>query len=88
MKSYIDSIQIDSGIGTTKQQGLINELTRLITTELKEGDELPSVNSLSKSLKISRDTVFKAYSELKKQNIIASTPTKGYFVNQNKGKIL
>jgi DNA-binding LacI/PurR family transcriptional regulator len=79
---------IESNSGETKQQGLISELLRVIRTELREGDSLPSVNTLSRELSISRDTVFKAYSMLKKKNIIKSTPTKGYFVSHEINHVL
>lgn len=45
------------------------------------GEALPSVNQLSTAFNISRDTVFKAYKELKNRGIIESTPTKGYYVD-------
>jgi len=44
------------------------------------GDSLPSVNSVCKTNKLSRDTVFKAYSILKEQRVIESVPNKGYYV--------
>lgn len=81
-------IVIDIKSRETKVQQLINELLRVINTDFNKGDLLPSVNQLSKQLGISRDTVFKAYSELKKQNVVNSTPTKGYFVSHKVNKIL
>lgn len=47
---------------------------------LTVGDNLPSINEASAYYKVSRDTVFKAYNELKRRGLIDSTPTKGYFV--------
>jgi DNA-binding transcriptional regulator YhcF (GntR family) len=65
----------------TKMQQLIHAVSEAINLgRLKEGDFLPSVNQLNKQSGISRDTIFKAYSILKQRSIIASTPTKGYFV--------
>ncbi len=52
------------------------------------GDSLPSVNSVCKTNKLSRDTVFKAYSILKEQRVIESVPNKGYYVAGNTRKIL
>ncbi len=80
------SIQVNSG--ETKLQQLINELLRMINTRYKQGDVLPSVNTLNKELGISRDTVFKAYRELKRRKIVDSTPAKGYYVNRELKKIL
>ena len=47
---------------------------------LKLGEKLPSINELSEELLLSRDTVEKAYSLLKKQNIIESVKGKGYYL--------
>lgn len=88
--TYMDNLnlKIDFSNGETKQQQLVNELCRVIKTELNEGDNLPSVNTISNSLQISRDTVFKAYTELKRRGIVDSTPQKGYFVNRELNKVL
>lgn len=48
--------------------------------KLIEGDHLPSVNQMCKEYKVSRDTVFKAYTVLKEQGVIDSVPNKGYFI--------
>lgn len=71
----------DESSTQTKLQQLIHAVTEAINVGvLKEGDFLPSVNQLNRESGLSRDTVFKAYSILKQRSIIASTPTKGYFV--------
>jgi len=49
--------------------------------EYKEGDALPSINQISSQHHLSRDTVYKAYQDLKQKGIIESAPTKGYFVS-------
>jgi DNA-binding transcriptional regulator YhcF (GntR family) len=88
MKIAANDIVIDSNSAETKLQQLINELLRIIQTNGAVGDVLPSVNMLSKELNISRDTVFKAYCELKSRNLVGSNPTKGYFVNHEISKVL
>ncbi|HOJ66877.1 MAG TPA: GntR family transcriptional regulator, partial [Paludibacteraceae bacterium] len=55
---------------------------------LKLGDNLPSINETSLKFKISRDTVFKAYKELKRRNLIDSNPMKGYFVKGEVNHVL
>ncbi|QZT38805.1 GntR family transcriptional regulator [Halosquirtibacter xylanolyticus] len=55
--------------------------------ELKAGDALPSVNSIIKSSSLSRDTVFKAYAELKDRGVIESIPNKGYFVAKEQKRV-
>jgi DNA-binding LacI/PurR family transcriptional regulator len=46
------------------------------------------VNSICKENKLSRDTVFKAYSILKGQRVIESVPNKGYYVAAEIRKVL
>jgi DNA-binding transcriptional regulator YhcF (GntR family) len=56
--------------------------------QLKPGDMLPSVNSVMKDCNISRDTVFKAYAELKQRGVVESVPNRGYFVAKRFTKVL
>lgn len=60
----------------------------IIEGKLAVGDDLPSINEMSKQWGVSRDTVFKAYTELKQRGSIASTSTKGYFVREQISNIL
>ena len=46
---------------------------------------MPSINQLSRDYKVSRDTVFKAFIDLKERGIIDSTPGKGYYVVNRHG---
>lgn len=79
---------IDKTSNLTKVQQLIHAVTQAVATgQLKEGDFLPSVNRLNKDSGLSRDTIFKAYTKLKQQSIVASTPTKGYYVASEKFKV-
>jgi DNA-binding transcriptional regulator YhcF (GntR family) len=55
---------------------------------LKKDDQLPSVTVFSKRHSLSRDTVEKAYKELKKEGYITSVASKGYFVLGKKSKKL
>jgi DNA-binding transcriptional regulator YhcF (GntR family) len=76
------AFNLDETSTLTKLQQLIHAVGEAINLGiLKEGDFLPSVNQLNKDSGISRDTIFKAYSILKQRSVIASTPTKGYFVS-------
>ena len=72
-----------------KYQQLINCINHAIAKKvLLKGNMLPSVNSICKENKLSRDTVFKAYSILKDQRVIESVPNKGYFVAGEIRKVL
>lgn len=64
-----------------KFQQLIDSINESISKNLLQvGDTLPSVNQLCKESSLSRDTVFKAYAELKTRGVIESVPNRGYFV--------
>ena len=83
------NFNVDLTSSQTKLQQLIHAINEaIINAVLKEGDFLPSVNQLSKQSGLSRDTIFKAYSILKRRSIISSTPTKGYFVSSLSFKVM
>ncbi len=66
---------------STKVQQLTDFIQEAIAAKnLEVGDALPSINYLSKEFKVSRDTVFKSYSDLKTRGIIDSVHGKNYFV--------
>ncbi|MGH2645850.1 MAG: GntR family transcriptional regulator, partial [Chitinophagaceae bacterium] len=48
--------------------------------EFKKGNQLPSINEMSEAYLLSRDTVEKAYKELRRQGIIEPVKGKGYFI--------
>jgi DNA-binding transcriptional regulator YhcF (GntR family) len=77
---------IDSGI--SKVQQLVDALIRSINLKmLRQGDALPSVNELMKESGLSRDTVFKSYSELKRRGIVEAIPNRGYFVTRSQKQV-
>ncbi len=72
-----------------KYQQLVNAINNAVGNNvLTEGDLLPSVNNICKTTKLSRDTVFKAYSILKENGVIESVPNKGYYVASETRKVL
>lgn len=75
--------------GSTKVRHLTDALVKAIGDGLyPPGSQLPSVNQLSKDFNLSRDTVFKAFRELKRRGIAESTPAKGYHVANPSFRIL
>jgi DNA-binding transcriptional regulator YhcF (GntR family) len=81
-------INIQEDSSDPKSVQITNQVIQAVNSgKLSEGDKLPSINQVSKEQKIARDTVFRAYSELKQSHIIDSTPTRGYFVKSSKIKI-
>lgn len=72
-----------------KYQQIVNAITNAVSENvLKKGTSLPSVNNICKHTKLSRDTVFKAYSLLKEYGIVTSVPNKGYYIANQTNKVL
>lgn len=69
----------------TKFISKVKHLSDKLARDIREGAfpvgaQLPSINTLSDELDVSRDTVFKAFMELKGRGLIEVNPGKGYFV--------
>lgn len=65
----------------TKVQQIFNSLAADIESgRLKDECRLLSITNFSKKNNVARDTVEKAYRQLRKQGYITSIPGKGYFV--------
>jgi DNA-binding transcriptional regulator YhcF (GntR family) len=72
---------VDENSNALKFQQLVDAIVDAISrNQLKAGEMLPSVNQIMKETGLSRDTVFKAYAELKKRGVVESVPNRGYFV--------
>lgn len=81
--------EINDKSNSLKYIQLVDSIANAINeSTLLEGDMLPSVNDLVRSAALSRDTVFKAYSELKYRGLIESVPNRGYFVARNRNRVL
>jgi len=50
---------------------------------LQPGEALPSIRPLAEELRLNRNTVAKAYSELESRGVIETLPGKGSFLRQN-----
>lgn len=69
-------------------QSIIADIERAV---LKKDEQLPSISELSEEYYLARDTVEKAYRELKERGFISSVQGKGFYVNgteNNKMRIL
>ncbi len=74
-------ISIDEASTVPKYKQIINAIKRGIRDEqLFVGDKIMSINHLSKTHRLSRDTVKKAYNTLLDQKIIISVRGKGYYI--------
>lgn len=82
-------MKVTFGQQTTKVKQLADLLSQEISMgKYKPGGTLPSINRLSQDYRVSRDTVFKAFIDLKDRGIIDSTPGKGYYVASKLTNIL
>ena len=50
---------------------------------LQEGEPLPSIRPLAEELRVNRNTIAKAYTELESQGVIETLPGKGCFLKAN-----
>ncbi len=74
-------LEINSESRVPKYQQIINSIIRDIEFgNLKVGQKIPSINEISEEYYLSRDTVEKAYKQLKEKKIIVSAKGKGYYV--------
>ena len=80
---------IDFNSDIPKYQQLVNAINDALSNNtLSNGEALPSVNVICKDYKLSRDTVFKAYTILKENGVVESVPNKGYYVANDTRKVL
>ena len=81
--------QIDTMSRTPIYEQIVNQLEYFVLNGLlKEGEQIPSVRSLSVDLSINPNTIQKAYFELDKRGIIQSVPGRGCFVTGQAREIL
>lgn len=77
----MEVISVDNTINKPKYRQIIESVENAISKgDLKNGDQLPSLNYIKNNYEVSRDTVLIAFNDLKNRGIIDSTVGKGYFV--------
>lgn len=77
-------IRLDENSRIPKYQQIVNSIIEDIeSSSLLVGDKIPSINEISEEHYLSRDTVEKAYNQLKAKKIILSVKGKGYYVAKN-----
>ncbi|PKD17718.1 transcriptional regulator [Salegentibacter salinarum] len=73
-------IQINEKSRIPKYKQIVDSIIADISNgNLKVGEKIPSINELSESCYLSRDTVEKAYKQLKERKVIISVKGKGYY---------
>jgi len=80
-------LDISDNASTPKYKQIVNSIiSKIEAGKITYGQKLPSINRLSFDYLLARDTVEKAYNELKERAIIESVKGKGYYVrNSNPG---
>jgi len=79
----IKYIKIDENSRVPKYQQIIDSIIHNISIgNLTMDQKIPSINMLSEEFYLSRDTIEKAYSILKKRNIITPIRGKGYYISR------
>lgn len=82
-------MKVAFGQQTTKVKQLADLIGHEISMGKYKADKtLPSINQLSHTYNVSRDTVFKAFIDLKERGVIDSIPGKGYIVVNRQKNIL
>ena len=65
----------------TKVRQLADHIALAIAEgEYEKGAFLPSINAISAQYQVSRDTVFKAFLDLRERGVISAVHGKGYYV--------
>ena len=75
----IVSIIKKSGVPRYKQI-IVSIEEAIVDGSLRKGDKLPSLNRIKNEHEVSRDTVFKAFNELRSKGVIESIAGKGFYV--------
>lgn len=76
-------LKLDKDPAKPKYQKLADSIVDNIESgNFNVNDKIPSVNQISRELRISRETVFKAFETLSEKGIIKSSNRKGYYVNK------
>ena len=90
--AQLGALNMDKKVSFGQQSTKVKQLSDIIEQDIMMGKyktdtSLPSINYLSRAYNVSRDTVFKAFSDLRERKLIDSTPGKGYYVTNRQEKI-
>ena len=77
-------LQIDFKSGLPIYLQIVDQIKAATASgALRPGEALPSIRPLAEELRINRNTVAKAYSELENQGVIETLPGRGCFLKEN-----
>ena len=78
-KEFLKFVEINEDSLTPKYRQVMDGiLKRLESGELEKNDLLPSLHESCTMLEVSKNTIVKAYEELKRRGIVESSKGKGY----------
>ena len=76
--------QIDFKAGKPVYLQLVDQIRYAAASGvLRPGEPLPSIRPLAEELRVNRNTIAKAYTELESQGVIETIPGKGCFLKEN-----
>ena len=76
--------QIDFKSGKPVYLQLVDQIRYAAASgALRLGDPLPGIRPLAEELRVNRNTIAKAYTELENQGVIETVPGKGCFLKEN-----
>ncbi len=76
--------QIDFKAGKPVYLQLVDQIRYAAASgALRPGEPLPSIRPLAEELRVNRNTIAKAYTELESQGVIETIPGKGCFLKEN-----
>jgi GntR family transcriptional regulator len=77
-------LQIDFKSGKPVYLQLVDQIRYAAASGgLRPGEPLPSIRPLAEELRVNRNTIAKAYTELESQGVIETIPGKGCFLKEN-----
>ena len=83
MLNTLEYIAVDVNSRIPKYKQIVDAIKSAISNgQLQMGEKIPSINEVSEECLLSRDTVEKAYSQLKTERIIESVKGKGYYITR------
>ena len=72
-----------SSDGAPIYQQIVDQVRfRIVSGQLRSGDELPTIRGLAESLRVNPNTVARAYRELERDELIEKRRTTGTFVRE------
>ena len=77
-------LQIDIFLPVPVYQQIITQVKYAIARgSIKPGDQLPTVREVAAAIRVNRNTVSRAYSDLEREGIIVGRPGQGSFVSDS-----